>query len=81
MTELTCRITRPNEAPVELTIKIGDPRKVKIEDTEHHECDLQLGNQSIMSIGGVSPIDAMMNALKIAKTYVDGKSVNTVEWN
>ena len=79
MLEINCRVTKPNEPSCDVAIKVGDPKR-SASVIENHECELRLGDDRSVAIGGVTPLDALINALTVAKIFVAGKSGNIVEW-
>ena len=72
-----CTITKPSEPSFDLVITVDNPTKA---DNGDYQCDIRLGEGRSFGIFGVSPVDAVSNALMLARTVVAGKAGNTVVW-
>ena len=77
--EINCRVAKPDQPTFDLCIRLSTPTRSA--DGAHYDCGLQLVGDQLFPIGGQTPFDSLLNAIRVAKAFAEGKDGrNAVEW-
>jgi hypothetical protein len=77
---LTCRSVPAAASATELRIVINDPKPLAGSPNGDYQCTLELDDLRSMPIAGISPIDSIANALKVAEAFAAARFPDGCEW-